>query len=326
MTARFADAADFVDARELAHALGTLQERGPEVTVLAGGTDVMVQYLRGDIRPRILLHVRRLAELKGMEFGARTTIGALTTHRELTTDARVLRAHPALAEAAATVGGRQTQNVGTIAGNVVNASPAADLLPALMVADAVVELTGATGTRRLPIYDFVVGRRSTLRRPDELVTGFSLEPLPPTSAETYLKLGRRRAMEVAIVGLALRLAFEADGRVTEARIAVCSVGPRPFRARRAEEPLIGSRLEEDAIREAGERLCRAAAPIDDPRATAAYRRRVLRPLLERAISTCRERWAASQDIEVEHGTSPAGQRGRARSRRTSTPDPPGRAS
>ncbi|HZV52926.1 MAG TPA: FAD binding domain-containing protein [Candidatus Dormibacteraeota bacterium] len=325
MTARFADAADFVDARELAHALGTLQERGPEVTVLAGGTDVMVQYLRGDIRPRILLHVRRLAELKGMEFGARTTIGALTTHRELTTDARVLRAHPALAEAAATVGGRQTQNVGTIAGNVVNASPAADLLPALMVADAVVELTGATGTRRLPISDFVVGRRSTLRRPDELVTGFSLEPLPSMTAETYLKLGRRRAMEVAIVGLAVRLALTADGRVTDARIAVCSVGPRPFRAHQAEEPLIGSRLEEDAIREAGERLRQAAAPIDDLRATAAYRWRVLPPLLERAISTCHERWVASQDIEVDHGTSTVGQRGRERSRRASAPDPPGRA-
>jgi len=325
VTAPPVDAAGFVDAHELAHALHTLQERGPEVTVLAGGTDVMVQYLRGEIRPLTLLHVRRLAELKGMGFGARTSIGALTTHWELATDARVLRAHPALAEAAATVGGRQTQNVGTIAGNVVNASPAADLLPALLVADAVVELISAAGGRRLPIADFVVGRRSTLRRPDELVSGLSLEPLPPRGAETYLKLGRRRAMEVAIVGLALRLAFEADGRVREARIAVGSVGPRPFRAHDAEEPLIGSRLEEDAIREAGERLRRAAAPIDDPRATAAYRRRVLRPLLERAIATCRERWAASPHIEVEHGTPPAGQRDRARPRRASTPDPPGRA-
>src|SRR2546427_12098364 len=122
--------AGFVDARDLAHALSTLGEHGSDVTVLAGGTDVMVQYLRGDIRPVTLLHVRRLDELKGCEVGARTAIGALTTHWEMATNPALRRSHPALAEAAATVGGRQTQNVGTVAGNVANASPAADLLPA----------------------------------------------------------------------------------------------------------------------------------------------------------------------------------------------------
>lgn len=284
----------FWDAKELAEAWQILDERGEEATVLAGGTDVMVQYLRGDIAPLLLLHIRRLSELKGIAGDGATTIGALTTHRELATDPRIRDRHPALAEAAATVGGRQTQNVGTIAGNVVNASPAADLLPPLLVADAQVTLESRRETRLLPLPEFVLGRRRTARRPQELVTRLALEPLGPGMGEVYLKVGRRRAMEVAVVGLAARLAFAEDGTVTDARVAVCSVAPVPFRAAEAEAALLGSRLEPSRVEEAGRLLQQAAEPIDDVRATAAYRRRVLAPLLARAVALCRDR-AARQD-------------------------------
>ncbi len=281
---------DFVDARELAEATAGLAERGPEVTLLAGGTDVMVQYLRGDIAPSTLLHVCGIAELVGIESnGRRTVLGAATTYWQLMTDEPVGTRHPALVESAATVGGRQTQNVGTVAGNVVNASPAADLAPPLLVAEASVTLASASGARELPLDDFVLGRRTTDRRPDELVTRIALEPVGPRTGETYLKIGRRSAMEVAVVGLAARLAFAEGGTVSDARVAVCSVAPKPFRAREAEQELVGSRLEEATVREAGELLRRAASPIDDARATAAYRSRVLAPLLARAVAVCRER-------------------------------------
>jgi carbon-monoxide dehydrogenase medium subunit len=280
---------DFVDAHELPEALSTLDELGSEATVLAGGTDVMVQYLRGEIAPQTLLHIRRLGVLKGIDVNGGTRLGALTTHWELMTDVRITREHLALSEAAATVGGRQTQNVGTVAGNVVNASPAADLLPALLVANAAVALQSSAGERELPLTDFLLGRKRTARAPNELVTRITLERPGPRTGEVYLKVGRRRAMEVAVVGLAARLAFGEEGAVKEARIAVCSVAPTCYRASEAEAVLTGSRLEKDVIAEAGVRLRQSASPIDDPRATAAYRSRVLAPLLSQALEICRAR-------------------------------------
>jgi carbon-monoxide dehydrogenase medium subunit len=280
---------EFIDARELGEAFTVLDERGPEATVLAGGTDVMVQYLQGEISPPTLLHIRRVSELSGIEANGRSEIGALTTHWELVSDPTIRKEHPALAEAAATVGGRQTQNVGTIAGNIVNASPAADLLPALLVADGEVVLQSSRGTRALGLSAFLLGRRQTALEGNELVTRISLERPGPRSGEVYLKVGRRRAMEVAVVGLAVRLSFAEDGVVSEARVAACSVAPTPFRAPAAEEALVGSRLDDGAVSEAGLRLQESARPIDDVRATAAYRRAVLGSLLGPAVATCKAR-------------------------------------
>lgn len=291
----------FVDAMDLRGALAALHERGSDLTVLAGGTDVMVQYLRGDVLPRGLLHIRRLPELKERKFGRRTVIGALTTHWQLVTDQDVLIRHPALAEAAATVGGRQTQNAGTIAGNLVNASPAADLLPVMLVSDGVVTLTSSAGSRDLPVSDFVLGRRSTARKPDELVTSISFERLAESAGEVYLKIGRRHAMEVAIVGLAARLAFDADGNVTDAGIAIASVAPKAFRAQLAEKRLVGTKLDDESMREAGELVRQSAHPIDDARATADYRRRLLPALLRDAVTICRRR-AFNRGEATEHAT------------------------
>jgi carbon-monoxide dehydrogenase medium subunit len=277
----------FVEAANLDEALDLLKRRGEDFTVLAGGTDVMVQYLRGDISPVGLLHIRRLPELRKHVLDVRTELGALSTHRELRSNADISRRHPALADAAATVGGRQTQNVGTLAGNVVNASPAADLTPVLLISDTQVELVSAGGRRQLPLDQFVVGRRRTARRPDELVKSMTLEPIGPRSGETYVKLGRRHAMEVAIVGVAVRLTFETDGKVGDVRIALGSVAPKPFRCTDAETCLRGSRLDARNVREAADLLATSAEPIDDARATARYRRRVLPALLTQALETCR---------------------------------------
>jgi len=284
----------FVEATDLNGALEMLHERGSDLTILAGGTDVMVQYLRGDIHPRGLLHIRHLLELKERDLGRRTRIGALTTHWQLLSDHEMVGRHPALAEAAATVGGRQTQNVGTIAGNLVNASPAADLLPVMLISDGVVTLASSAGSRDVPVGDFVLGRRSTSRKPDELVTTLSFEPLAQSAGEVYLKVGRRHAMEVAIVGVATRFTFDAGGIVAAAGIAVGSVGPRAFRAELAEKRLLGTKLDDISMREAGELLRQAAQPIDDARATADYRRRVLPALLREAATICQRRASTRQ--------------------------------
>jgi CO/xanthine dehydrogenase FAD-binding subunit len=281
---------EFRSARSLEAALLGLAELGDKATVLAGGTDVMIQQLRGEFHPETLLYIGRLDELRGITVDQRIRIGALTSHRVIGTSVHIKDPLPALAEASAKVGGWQTQEVGTLGGNVCNASPAADTIPPLMVADALVSLASSAGTRELPIDQFIVDRRTTARRPDELVTGFEMLPPLPGSGETYLKVGRRSAMEVSVVGLAVRLTFAADEvTVIDARIAAGSVAPTPFRARRAEKILEGSHLEADAVGEAARLLVEQAAPIDDTRASASYRSRVLASLLPRALDICRQR-------------------------------------
>jgi carbon-monoxide dehydrogenase medium subunit len=280
---------EFIAPCELGEALAVLDARGAGATVLAGGTDVVVQLHAGDLRPGALVHIRRLGDLRGIEAGGCTEIGALTTHWELARNSLVRAEHPALAEAALTVGGRQTQNIGTIAGNVVNASPAADLLPVLLVANARVGIVSSSGGRELPLEEFVVGRKRTALAPNELVTRIFLEPSGPRTGETYVKVGRRGAMEVALVGLGVRVRLDADGAVGEARIALGSVGPTAVRVPAAEAVLVGTKGEEAPVAEAGRLLQEAARPIDDVRGTAAYRRRVLPGLLAGAVERCIER-------------------------------------
>ena len=278
----------FCRAQSLDAALEYLAEWGADGCLLAGGTDVMVRYNKSEIAPGAIIHIEGIEPLSLITTHGRTTIGALNTHRGLAGDAAIAASHPAMASAARLVGGWQTQAVGTLGGNICNASPAADLAPPLLVADAHVTLASMRGERRLPLDEFFIDRRVTARRADELLTTIDLEPLPEGSAEVYLKLGRRGAMDVAIAGLAVRLSLQEDGSVGAARVAVCSLAATPRRVPEAEALLLGARLEDDALAAAGQALAGAVSPIDDARGTASYRRRVLPGLLARAARQCGE--------------------------------------
>jgi CO/xanthine dehydrogenase FAD-binding subunit len=278
----------FRRAQTLDEALDVLGELGKDACILAGGTDLVIQYLHGEIAPETLVHIEGIGDLATVSLNHRTTLGPLVTHRSLATNEALGTAHPALAASARTVGGWQTQAVGTIGGNICNASPAADTAPPLLVADAHVTLASRRGTRRLALTDFFLDRRQTVMDPDEMLTAIDLDPLPAGAGEAYLKLGRRGAMEVALVGMAVRIGFAGDGTVDSARIALCSVAPTPRRVPEAEEALIGSRLDTPSFDAAGEALRAAACPIDDARASASYRMRTLRGLLERAAIQCRK--------------------------------------
>lgn len=281
---------DFRIAGTRGEALEILSELGGDGRLVAGGTDVMVQIQRRELAPPALVDISRIEELRRVSHNGRTGIGALVTHASAARDTGILGRMPALAEACRTVGGWQTQEAGTIAGNVCNASPAADTIPPLLVADTVVHLDSADGGRSLPLRDFVLGRRRVDRRSDEMVVELESEPIGLRTGEVYLKVGPRGGMEVALVGLAVRVELEADlETVAEARIAACAVAERPFRAGGAERLLTGSTAGADVLRDAGALLEQEAAPIDDQRATAAYRRRVLAPLLARAVTTAVDR-------------------------------------
>lgn len=274
-------------------ALELLGSLGGGTQILAGGTDVMVQYLRGQIAPDHVIFIGDLDdELRGVSADGAIRIGALTPHRDLATHPTLRREMPGLVDAAAQVGGWQTQNVGTIGGNICNASPAADLPPTLLVANATVTLRGPKGERTVPLADFFLGRRLTQRQPDELLTSVQFPRAADATGEVYLKVGRRRAMEIAIVGMAMRLTFdERLETVLDARIAICAAAPRPFRAAEAERRLVGTRLDTWTLAEAGRLAAAASSPIDDIRASASYRTQVIASLVARAAAACRRRVA-----------------------------------
>ncbi|NQW19598.1 MAG: FAD binding domain-containing protein, partial [Chloroflexi bacterium] len=267
---------EFRSARSTDEALAMLAQDGTNAKVLAGGTDLMVQLARNEIGAGLLIHIQRVSDLSGISLNGHLSIGAVTTLRAIAESQDIHNGYSSLAIAAASVGGWQTQVVGTIGGNVANASPAADLVPPLLVHGASVVLASEKATRSLPIEQFITGRRSTVLTGDELIVRINLESVPERSADKYVKVGRRSAMEVSIVGIAVRLTLAEDlTTVTDARIAVCSCGPSAFRADSAASVLIGRQLTANAISEAGEHLVAQAKPIDDVRASASYRLRLL---------------------------------------------------
>jgi CO/xanthine dehydrogenase FAD-binding subunit len=237
---------------------------------IQGGTDVMVELNFGHSRPPALLDLSEVAELRGWSEGdGSLRLGAGLTYTEAMASplAGLL---PALAEASRTVGSPQIRNRGTIGGNLGTASPAGDALPPLLAERAEVELASVRGSRVLPLEEFLLGVKRTALGPDELVTAVRVRP--SGGAQTFMKVGPRNAMVIAICSLAVVVDTEAG----EARAAF---GSAAVTARRVTVPLADAAT-------LPERLAEAASPIDDVRATAAYRRHALRVLTGRALERC----------------------------------------
>jgi CO/xanthine dehydrogenase FAD-binding subunit len=212
----------------LAEAVGILAEHGPEARLLAGGTDLIIRLRDGTIRPRIVVDVKRIAELDDgiRESEAGLTIGARTTMTAIGADERIRRDFTALAEAAAVVGAVQIRNRATLAGNICNASPAADTVPALLAFDAVVIAAGPAGERRIPLDDVLVQSGVTTLARGELVTAIELPRSGVARGSVHLRRTRRRGHDLAAVTIACIV--RADGRT---RMAYGSLGPRPVLVR-----------------------------------------------------------------------------------------------
>ena len=260
---------------------------------LAGGTDLIVQMRRGKVAPRHVLSLHRVPGLDRIEANGAFTLGALVTHRAVERCADFGGPLQALVEGAEVVGGHQIRNVGTVGGNVVNASPAADVVPVLLALDATVTCVGLDGERTLALEDFLTGPGQTVRRPGELLTAIRFDRLPPGSATAFLKAGRRRAMEISVVCVAARLTLDpARERCLAARIALGAVAPTTMRARAVERALEGRALTNDVLREAGRLAAGECRPISDVRASARYRRLLVETLVPRALRRCLERIGA----------------------------------
>jgi CO/xanthine dehydrogenase FAD-binding subunit len=270
----------------LDEALTLMESLGNRASVLAGGTDLLPQMRREGVAPEAVVDIGRLDTLSKIEEAdGRMEIGALATHAELASSAVALSVLPALASACRAVGGPPVRNRGTIGGNLANASPAADTAPPLLIVEATLQLAARSGTRKVPISEFFVGPGETVLRPDELITQITFDVPSARSAATFVKFGKRSEMAIALVSVAAYVAVDDDSdQILDARIALGSVAPVPFRPREAEELLRGTTGATARVSEASKRAADAARPISDVRASADYRRLLASVLVERALS------------------------------------------
>jgi len=281
---------DYHQPESLADAVDLAGRFGGQASFLAGGTDLIVQIERGRVAPRHVIGLGRVPGLVGIEVNGRITLGARVTHRAIEQTPALAGPLRCLVEGAEVIGGHQVRNVATVGGNLVNASPAADLVPCLLALDGVVALVGPGGEREVPIERFLLGPNRTARRSDELVTRVDLPALAPRAATAFLKAGRRRAMEISVVCVAARLTLDATlERCLEARVVLGAVAPTAVRAYAAERLLEGQPVGGEAFRRAAEAAQEACRPIDDVRASAGFRQHLVGVLVRRALDRCVER-------------------------------------
>jgi carbon-monoxide dehydrogenase medium subunit len=273
----------------LAEAVAILAEHGPDARLLAGGTDLIIRLRDGTIRPRVVVDVKRIAELDDgiRKTEAGLTIGARATMTAIGADVRIRRDFTALAEAAAVVGAVQIRNRATLAGNICNASPAADTVPALLAFDAVVVVAGPSGTRRTPLDELLVRSGVTTLARDELVTAIELPRPDVAGGSAHLRRTRRRGHDLAAVTIAC--VVRADGRT---RIAYGSLGPRPVLVGDDSGLLADPSAPDDAKATLLAGLFAGASPSPrSMRASPDYRVAMLHVLGLRAVRTAIERLA-----------------------------------
>lgn len=282
----------YVRPATLAEAVALLDERGPDARLLAGGTDLVIRLRDGSVHPSVVIDVKRIAELDPAirEVEGRLVIGATTVMTDIAADDRVRRRFAALAEAAAVVGSVQIRNRATLAGNICNASPAADTAPALLVFGAEVVAVGPGGLRRIPIDELFVRSGVTTLARGELVTAVEL-PLPARRmGSVHVRRTRRRGHDLASVTLCCGV-----DEAGTTRVAFGSVGPRPVLAIDDSGVLADPAAPDDAKGPILERMFADASPSPrSMRASPEYRLAMLRVLGARALRTAIERLAAGE--------------------------------
>jgi carbon-monoxide dehydrogenase medium subunit len=280
----------------LAEAVALLDAHGPDARLLAGGTDLIIRLRDGSARPAVVIDVKRIAEINSTirEESGVVTIGATAVVTDIATSEPIRRHFEALADAAAVVGSVQIRNRATLAGNICNASPAADTAPALLVYGAVVVAAGPKGTRRIPIDDFFVRSGVTTLDRGELVTAIELPVPSHRMGAVHLRRTRRRGHDLASVTLCC--AVDEAGTT---RLAYGSVGPRPVLAVDHSGVLADPNAPEDARATILERMFAGASPsIRSMRAGPEYRVAMLRVLGSRAVKAAVARLAAKGQVEA----------------------------
>jgi len=269
------------EAREI-HA-----HRGPGGYFLAGGTDLVIAIKEKGLVPRYVVDLKRIESLSGIRENpadGSLVIGALTTMREVETSRVINTRFPFLSQSAAEVGSIQIRNRATIGGNIANATPSADVVPALLVLEAQAKISTANGVQQVPLESVFLRPGKTIMEQGDILTEIIIPALPANLRGEYIKFSPREMMDLAYVGVAVAIVIEGNDKVCrEARIALGAVSPVPMRARKAEAALMNQAVNEESAERAGEIASAECAPISDVRSSAEYRRHMVRVNTTRAI-------------------------------------------
>lgn len=282
---------DYLTAQTIDEASNLLAELGPTARVMAGGTDLIIPMKDHAVKPEpeYLIDIKKLSGLSDLTYSGEEglKVGALVTLRTIEHSPLVREVYPAVACAAKSIASTQIRAKGTMAGNICNASPSCDSGPIVLAADAEILYHGLDGDRKMKASEFFKGVKKTALLPGDIVTGIIFPPLKKNQKAVYIKHAVRKAMDLAIVGVAAVITVE-EHVCTDARIAVGAVAATPIRAAEAEKFLTGKRLTDEVIEEAAEIAMNACSPISDIRASKEYRKAMVKVFTKRAIKKALE--------------------------------------
>lgn len=266
-------------------AIGMITNSAGTVAVLAGGSDLLVRMKGGFVEPDLIVDIKAIEGLSEIRETAQGfSIGAAVPCAVLGEHAALRKAWPGVVEAANLIGSKQVQGRCTIAGNLCNASPAADSVPALVAAGAKVLVAGPKGNRTVPVEAIPTGPGKTSLAKGEIVREILLEKRPPRAGDAYLRFIPRTEMDIAVVSAGVNLTLDAKGAVTSARVALGAVAPTVVLVEEAAGILVGSRLDDATLEKLAKACSDACRPIDDKRGTIAFRRKVAGVLARRAAA------------------------------------------
>jgi CO/xanthine dehydrogenase FAD-binding subunit len=281
---------DYVAPGSMEELCKFFQNHGDDARILAGGTDLLLSLEKNEDTPGFVVDITRIAELSRLsDEGDSVFIGATATHTDLAESGLVRREALFLSEAAGSVGSAQIRNTGTLGGNIANASPAADTLPPLIALDAEVFIVGRNGQRRLPLIHLFAGPYRTVLPPHELLSGVRFPKLPSGAGTCFLKLGRRRALSISRISIAVALVLGSSGRIQDARICPGAVMPVPSRIVPAEQGLLGHFPSPDLFEKAGEKVAQNMVAVAGRRTSSPYKEPVVKTLVQRALAIAAER-------------------------------------
>ena len=271
-------------------AVTLLADANGAARVLAGGTDLLVQLRAGLISPDVVVNIKNISETQGITAdGDGFCIGASVSGAEMGENKALTSAWPGVVEGTELIGSTQIQSRATMAGNLCNASPAADSVPALIAAGATCTIVGPNGRREALVADIPTGPGQTSLGNGEIIVNFKLPARPANASDAYLRMIPRTEMDIAIVGAGVNLVLDSDGTCTEACVVLGAVGPTTITVADAAAALIGSKVDDDALAAVKTASSAAATPIDDKRGTVEYRTKVAGVLAARAAAIAADR-------------------------------------
>ena len=281
---------DYAAPKSLKEAVALLSQKGDRARVLSGGTDLIVQVREKRRDLDLMVDVKKIPELLEIRYDAGLTLGASVACHRIYEHPVVSRTYPGLVDAAFLIGGTQIQNRASLGGNLCNASPAADAIPALIAHSAVCMIAGPKGERELPVEQFCVAPGQNALQSGELLVSFRIPSPPPRFGANYLRFIPRNEMDIAVVGCGASLSLENDVKtVASARVSLGAVAPTPLLVEEAAAVLVGRPFSTEILDKAATTAQAAARPISDMRGTADYRRHLVGVLTRRALLKAFER-------------------------------------